>query len=121
MMKNKWAVNYRPSEGGRITGHAFVDADEVRFEALYDSSNKEIIKGIFGSVAGFAASGGHAVYIHDTDTEFEVVLPRAEIATVTETKKKMIKSGVITMRDGSEFVFDFGMLSPKKFLAAING
>jgi hypothetical protein len=120
-MKNKWAVNYRPAEGGRITGHAYVDDDEVRFVALYDSSNKEIIKGIFGSVAGFAVSGGHMVYVHDTDTEFEVILPRDEITSVTETKKKMIKSGVVTMKDSSEFVFDFGMMSPKKFVTAIGG
>ena len=77
-MANEWTINYLPADGGRLTGKLKVGDDEVRFTTLYDSSNKEIIKGIAGSLGAFAASGGHVAYIHDTDTEFEVVLPRAE-------------------------------------------
>ena len=32
-----------------------------------------------------------------------------------------MKRAVITMTDGTEFVFDYGMLSPKKLVAAVNG
>jgi len=33
----------------------------------------------------------------------------------------MMKRAVITMNDGNTFVFDYGMLSTKKLVAAING
>jgi len=72
-------------------------------------------------VGAFAATGGHAVYIHNTDTDFEVVLPRADIASAEQAKKGMMKRAVITMKDGSQFVFDYGMLPTKKLVAAING
>ncbi len=119
-MGNTWTINYLPEDGGRLTGKLSVGADEVRFDALYDSSNKEVIKGILGSVGAFAATGGHAVYVHNTDTDFEIVLPRTEIASAEQVKKGMMKRAVITMTDGSVFVFDYGMLSPKKLIAAIN-
>ena len=49
------------------------------------------------------------------------MLPRAEIASAEQAKKGMMKRAVITMNDGSTFVFDYGMLSTKKLVAAING
>ncbi len=120
-MGDTWTINYLPEDGGRLTGKLSVGAEEVRFDALYDSSNKEVIKGILGSAGAFAGTGGHAVYIHNTDTEFEVVLPRVEIASAEQAKKGIMKRAVITMNNGSKFVFDYGMLSPKKLIAAING
>jgi hypothetical protein len=120
-MSDTWTINYLPAGGGRITGKLTVSADDVRFDALYDSSNKEILKGILGSAASFAASAGHVTYIHDTDTEFSIVLPRADIASAEQVKKGLMKRAVIAMYDGSEFTFDYGMLSPKKLVAAING
>lgn len=119
-MSDTWTVNYLPAEGGRITGKISVEADEVRFEGLYDSSNKEVLKGIFGAAASMAASGGHVAYIRDTDTEFTVVLPRNGIRSAEQVKKGMMKRAVVTMNDGSDFTFDYGMLSPKKLVAAIN-
>ncbi len=120
-MGDTWTINYLPEDGGRLTGKLSIGAEEVRFDALYDSSTKEVIKGILGSVGAFAGTGGHAVYIHNTDTEFEVVLPRTEIASAEQAKKGIMKRAVITMNNGSKFVFDYGMLSPKKLIAAING
>ena len=120
-MSKTWTINYLPAEGGRITGKLSVKDSEVRFDALYDSSNKEVLKGILGAATALAASGGHVAYLHDTDTEFTIALPRAEIASAEQAKKGMMKRAVITMNDGSVFVFDYGMLSPKSLIAAING
>jgi hypothetical protein len=119
-MANEWSINYLPADGGRLTGKLSVSGDEVRFRTLYDSSNKEILKGIAGSLGTFAASGGHVAYIHNTDTEFDIVLPRTEIASAVGVKKGMMKRVLITMNDGSEFLFDYGMLSTKNLIAALN-
>ncbi len=86
-MGDTWTINYLPADGGRLTGKLTIGDDDVRFSALYDSSNKEVIKGILGAAGTFAGTGGHVVYVHDTDTEFEVVLPRAEIASSRRPKR----------------------------------
>ena len=88
---------------------------------MYDSSTAEVVKGILGAAGSFAASGGHVSYVRDTGTEFVVVLPRADIASAEQVKKGMMKRAVITMQDGTQFTFDYGMLSPKKLVASING
>ncbi len=119
-MANEWTINYLPTDGGRLTGKLKVGADEVRFVTLYDSSNAQVFKGIAGSLATFAASGGHVSYVHNTDTEFEVMLPRSDIASAEVAKKGMMKRVLVTMNDGSEFLFDYGMLSTKKIVAEIN-
>lgn len=120
-MSDTWTINYLPAEGGRITGKLQVTDSEVRFDALYDSSNTEILKGLLGAATSFAASGGHMAYLRDTDTEFTIALPRQEIASAEQAKKGLMKRAVITMNEGSIFVFDYGMLSPKKLIATING
>ncbi|MCP3998881.1 MAG: hypothetical protein GY722_28020, partial [bacterium] len=119
-MGDTWTINYLPADGGRITGKLQVTDSEVRFDALYDSSNAEVLKGILGAATSLAASGGHMAYLRDTDTEFTVALPRAEIASAEQAKKGLMKRAVITMNEGSVFTFDYGMLSPKKLIAALN-
>jgi len=120
-MGDTWTINYLPSEGGRLTGKLQVGDNEVRFEALYDSSNSEVVKGILGAAGSLAASGGHVAYIRDSGSDLSIVLPRAEIAGAEQVKKGLMKRAVITMNDGSEFTFDYGMLSPKKLVSALNG
>ena len=120
-MSDAWTVNYLPVDGGRITGKITVTSDRVRFDGLHDASNKEIVKGIFGAAAGLAASGGHVAYIHDTGTNLEINLPRTDISSAAQIKKGLMKRAAITMNDGTEFTFDYGMLSPKKLISAVNG
>jgi hypothetical protein len=115
----EWAVNYLPEEGGRYTGKLAVTDEQVAFRSLYESSNKTIVKAIFLDVSSFAAAGGHSVYRYSNDDEARVELPIAEIAGVKATKKGLLKQTVVTMADGQEFVFDYGMLSVKKIVAAI--
>jgi hypothetical protein len=115
----EWAINYLPEEGGRYTGKLKVTDEAVTFISLYESSNKTIVKAIFLDVGTFAAAGGHTVYRYSNDQEAKVELPTAEIAGVKAAKKGLMKQAVVTMTDGQSFVFDYGMLSVKKLVAAI--
>ncbi len=115
----EWAVNYLPEEGGRYTGKLAVTDEQVAFRSLYESSNKTIVKAIFLDVGSFAAAGGHSVYRYSNDDEARVELPVTEIAGVKANKKGLMKQAVLTMQGGEEFVFDYGMLSVKKIVAAI--
>ena len=107
---------WRPDNG---QDHRHVGSGSI--DGLHDASNKEIVKGIFGAAAGLAASGGHVAYIHDTGTNLEINLPRTDISSAAQIKKGLMKRAAITMNDGTEFTFDYGMLSPKKLISAVNG
>jgi hypothetical protein len=120
MAADEWTINYLPEEGGRITGKLKLTDTDLEFRGLYDSSNKEIIKGIGGALGTFAVSGGHASYFHDTDTDFGFTLPRADVDHAELRKKGLMKQAIVAMKDGSSFVFDYGMLNPKKLIATIN-
>ena len=115
-----WTINYLPPEGGRYTGKLGVTTDGLRFETLYESSNKTVVKAIFLDVATFTAAGGHTVYRYSNDDEATVELPAAEISAVKAAKKGLMKRAVVTKANGEEFVFDYGMLSVKKLVAAID-
>ncbi|MEZ5174722.1 MAG: hypothetical protein R2823_00740 [Acidimicrobiia bacterium] len=121
MAANTWTINFLPNDGGRFTGKLALTETDLIFKCLYDSSNAEIIKGIGTTLGAFAASGGHASYFHDTETDFGFTLPRSDIAGARITKKRLMKQAVVTMKDGSEFVFDYGMLNPRNLVSAING
>lgn len=120
-MSDTWAINYIPEEGGRLTGKLTVGDEEVRFQALYDSSTANVVKGIGKAIAGFAATGGHATVLHNSDSEVEVVIPRSSISRAEARKKGMMKQAVIVLEDGQELVFDYGLLSVKNLVAALNG
>ena len=114
-----WTINYVPEEGGRYTGILEVGDTKLQFETLYESSNKTIVKAIFLDVATFTAAGGHNVYRYSNDESATVELPAADIDRVEAEKSGMTKRAVVTMKNGERFVFDYGMLSVKKLVAAI--
>ncbi len=121
MAGNEWTINFLPEEGGRITGKLALTDSDLVYRGLYDSSNSQVIKGIGLSLGTFAVSGGHASYFHDTGTDFGFTLPRADVAGAVLRKKGLMKQAIVTMKDDSVFVFDYGMLNPKKLIAQING
>jgi hypothetical protein len=120
MADQEWTINYLPAEGGRITGKLALSDEAITFNGLYDSSNTEIVKSIGGALGAFALAGGHGTYLRDTSTDFTLTLPRADVARAELRKKRLMKQAVITMQDGSEFIFDYGLLNPKNLVAAAN-
>ena len=118
-MEKQWTINYIP-EGGRLTGHLVVRDDEVTFKALYDSSFKTVAKNIGFAVGALAATGGGLTYLRDNGEEAEIVIPAASIAHADEAKKGMMKRVVITLTDGAQYTFEYGLLGVKKLVAAVN-
>jgi hypothetical protein len=114
-----WTINYLP-EDGRLTGKLNVRDDEVTFEALYDSSFKTIAKSIGLAAGALAASGGHLTYLRDNGEQAEVVFPTSSIERATDAKKGLMKRVVIRLTDGSEHTFEYGLMSVKKLVAAVN-
>jgi len=116
-----WTVNYIPEPGVRLTGKLVLTEDELRFRAMYDSSFKTIAKNIGLAVGSLAASGGAVGYLREDGAEAEIVLPRASISNADAAKQGMMKQIVVSTSDGQRFVFEYGVLSVKKIVAAING
>ncbi len=114
-----WTLNYLPEEGGRYTGKLNVTDERILFKSLYESSNKTIVKAIFLDVSTYAAAGGHNVYRYSNDDEVVVDVPVGVIAQVAAARKGLMKRAVVTLSGGQEFVFDYGLLSVKKLVAAI--
>ncbi len=115
----KWIINYIPSEKERYTGDLVVTEEGLKFETLYESSNKTIVKAIFVDVATFVAAGGHNVYRYSNDKTATVELPASDIIKVEARKKGLMKRVAVTMVNDEEFVFDYGMLPVKSLVAAI--
>lgn len=116
-----WIINYMPEEGGRLTGKLILTEDEVKFRAMYDSSFKTVARNIGLAAGTLAASGGSLTFLREDGAEAEIVLPRAAITKAEAAKKGMMKHVVVTTTDGRQFTFEYGMLSVKKIVAAING
>lgn len=118
-MERSWTANYLP-EGGRLTGHLVVRDDEVVFRALYDSSFKTIAKSIGLAAGALAATGGRLTYLRDDGEEAEVVIPAGSIDRAEAGKKGLMKRAVVHLTDGSTATFEYGVLSVRKLVDAIN-
>jgi len=118
-MSETWTINYEPEAGGRLTGKLTVDDEQLKFVALYDSSNAEGLKIIAGAVGGLIATGGRVRYGGNDDADLELTLPKSEITEVTTQKKLIAKRVIVTMKGGEKFTFNYGMLSIDKLAEAI--
>jgi len=121
MADKTWTINYLPADGGRITGKLSVGDDSVVFRALYDSSFKTIAKNIGLAAGSFVGTGGNLVVLREEGSDAEIVIPRASIQGAEAARKGLMKRAVVTLTDGQKFVFEYGLLSVKKLVAALAG
>jgi len=118
-MDKSWTINYIHDDG-RLTGHLTVTDSEVAFEGLYDSSFKTVAKNIGLAAGTLAASGGNLTYLRENGEEAAIVIPAASIAGADEAKKGLMKRVVISLKDGTDYTFEYGLLGVKKLVAAVN-
>ena len=118
-MSESWTINYEPSGGGRLAGNLTVDDEHVKFVALYDASNAVIFKSITNGLINLGGLDGDWVSVDDDAQGLELLLPKSDIGTMTTKKTMLAKRVVVTMTDGEEFVFNYGMLSVAKLAKAI--
>jgi hypothetical protein len=101
--QGSWTVNYRPPWGGRYTGKLSVTDRRLLYDATFDTSATGVLVDL---VVGTDGSEGH------------LVIPKARIS---DTSMKGRSKVVVTLDDGSEHQFDYGIMSAKKIAAAISG
>ena len=98
-----WTVNYKPPWGGRYTGKLFVTDRRLLYDAKFDTS-----------AMGIATD----LIITSLQSEGHLEIPRDRIASSGLDGRTKV---LVTLDDGSEHRFDYGMMSAKKIAAAIGG
>jgi hypothetical protein len=99
-----WTVNYKPPWGGRYTGKLYVTDRRLLFDARFDTSVTGVLVDLIDVSMG---SEGH------------LVIPKDRIAKSGLDGRSRV---LVTLDDGSEHRFDYGLLlSAKKIAAAVAG
>lgn len=97
-----WTLNYKPPGGGRFTGKLFVTDRRLLYDAKFDSSVTGVLNDL---VSVHLGSEGYLVIAKDNIK-----------SAVLDGRSKVM----VTLDDGSEHRFDYGIMSAKKIAAAIS-
>jgi hypothetical protein len=98
-----WTINYIPPDGGRYTGSLVVTDRRLLFDARFDTS-------LAGSLKELIIIEGSHGYVE---------IDKAAILKVDVKSSFLKKKVIVTVADGREHVFDYGMLSVEKLAEAV--
>ena len=98
-----WTVNYRPPDGGRYTGRLAVTDRRLLYDARFDTTALGTLEGLIRV---------------DLHSEGYLEIPRDRIVSSGLDGRAKV---LVTLDDGSEHRFDYGIMSAKKIAAAIAG
>ena len=98
-----WTLNYIPPEGGRYTGKLTVTNRRLLFDAKFDTS-------LSGTLVELVIVGGSHGYL---------AIEKSAIRKVDVKSGMLKKKVIVTLEDGREHTFDYGMLSVAKVAEAI--
>ena len=96
-----WTVNYKPPGGGRFTGKLYVTDRRLLYDAKFDSSVSGVLNDLVSVQLG---------------SEGQLIIPKDQIASSGLDGRAKV---LVTLTDGSEHRFDYGVMSAKKIAAAI--
>lgn len=99
-----WTIMYQPPGGGRYNGVLNVTDKRLLYDAKFDVSAKGIVE---------------ETLFYKTGSEAYVAIPRDRISKVEAKKSMMAKKVIVTLDDGSEHTFNYGMLGVDKIVEAI--
>jgi hypothetical protein len=100
-----WTILYLPPGGGRYNGSLNVTDRRLIYDAKFDVSASGVVE-----EALFMKQG----------SEGYVVIPKERIRNVEAKKSFLAKKAVVTLDDGQEHVFNYGMMNIDKVVDAIN-
>ena len=111
---SRWTIMYLPKTGGKWAGKLVVTNHRVIFDPL-DSK-------VDYSAAGIAAAAMTGSLIADELKNYwdagTLSIPRTEVKTVSK-QGRLTKQVVMTLADGQEHVFDYGLLSVNKLMSLL--
>lgn len=118
-----WTLNMTPvsNKASKFLGKLHVTDKNIWFDAQFDVSLSGTINSL---IASAGAAAGHAFLvskqiIDQWKDHGYLCIPKSEIEDVTEKKSFLKKTVTVKLNDGSEYVFDYGMLSVNKIVEAV--
>ena len=118
---DNWTINCIPFGSSRTLGSLYVTKNKLYFEAQFDSSLSGLIKSVATSAV---VASGHALLVTSEILEQwkdkgYLSIEKKHIKNIEEKSSFFKKTVTITLEDDNKVVFDYGMLSVKKLLKAI--
>lgn len=99
-----WTILYVPPKGGKFNGKLTVTSQRLLYDAKFDISSKGILEEFL-----FVKWG----------SEGYLEINKSDIGSVEVQKSLFSKKCIVTLKDGSRHVFDYGALNVDKCAAAI--
>lgn len=100
-----WTILYTPPGGGKYNGKLTVTNKRLLYDAKYDVSAKGLL-----SEALFVKWG----------SEGYLEINKSDIKDVKAEKSFLAKKAIVSLSDGSQHTFNYGMLNIDKVVDAIN-
>lgn len=117
----KWTVNFEIGKDFRYLGKLFVTDKALYFDAQYDTSLDGLLENI-GVSAGVGV-GASLLFWKEIVDQWKkngvIEIPKSEIRDIKVKTSLINKRVIMTMKDATEVVVDYGMLSVKKIAKAI--
>lgn len=99
-----WSIVYMPAQGGRYNGKLTITNKRLLYDARFDVSAKDVLP--------------QNIYTK-WQKEGYVEILKTDIRQISVEKTVMVKKASITLADGSEHTFNYGVLNIDKVVAAI--
>jgi len=100
----EWTLNYMPPDGGRYTGTLAVTDRRILFDARFNTSFAGILEEAF-----FIKHG----------SEGYISIPKDRINNVEIIKKGLQKNILVTLDNGQQHIFNYGVMKVDKIAEAI--
>jgi hypothetical protein len=113
----KWTITYVPPTGGKFVGKLLITDRRI----LFAPQNPKQDLSLATAIDDFRVDGvrGYGTRNH-WDGE-SLSISRADVRSVQKRRSGMMKQVVVTLADGKEFVFDYGVLSVDKLATTLEG
>ncbi len=113
----KWTINYVPPTGGKFVGKLLITDRRI----LFAPQNPKQDLSLATAIDDFRVDGvrGYGARNH-WDGE-SLSISRADVRSVQQRRSGIMKQVVMTLADGKELVFDYGVLSVDKLVTALTG
>lgn len=113
----KWTIFYLPPTGGKFTGKLLVTDRRILFQPLNPRQDLSLANAIDSLPVDGIVGRSKGAYWDGKSLD----ILRADVRSIQKRRSGMMKQVLVTLADGQEFVFDYGVLSVDKLAATLEG
>lgn len=99
-----WTIMYNSPQGGKFNGKLTVTNQRLLYDAKFDVSAKGMLE---------------ETLFYKSGSEGYIVMPKKDIKNVEVKKSLLSKKVILTLKDGQQHVFNYGVMNIDKLAEAI--